>query len=158
MGFGLRIPAHHGHQCQKVSYCRLAQLLQTCFCSVWSHLPHQQNFPWLLVSVCGTPAGIPRKEKRNRTPARHHLWITSNGTLLQHSCLENPIDGGAWWAAIYGVAQSWTRLKRLSSSSSSSNGERTWNPRKPLACQANKAGTNRWLFPGVRETWARLHI
>ena len=37
-----------------------------------------------------------------------------------HSCLENPMDGGAWWAAIYGVAQSRTRLKRLSSSSSSS--------------------------------------
>ena len=35
-------------------------------------------------------------------------------------CLENPRDGGAWWAAVYGVAQSWTRLKRLSSSSSSS--------------------------------------
>lgn len=115
MGFGLRIPAHHGHQCQKVSYCRLAQLLQTCFCSVWSHLPHQQNFPWLLVSVCGTPAGIPRKEKRNRTPARHHLWIISSG-------------------------------------------ERTWNPRKLPAGQANKAGTNRWLFPGVRETWAQLRI
>ena len=30
---------------------------------------------------------------------------------LQRSCLENPRDGGAWWAAIYGVAQSWTRLK-----------------------------------------------
>ena len=41
-----------------------------------------------------------------------------NGTPLQYSCLENPMDGGAWWAAIYGVAQSWTRLKRLSSSSS----------------------------------------
>ena len=37
----------------------------------------------------------------------------------QYSCLENPRDGGAWWAAIYGVAQSRTRLKRLSSSSSS---------------------------------------
>ena len=40
---------------------------------------------------------------------------------LQCSCLENPRDGGAWWAAFYGVAQSWTRLKRLSSSSSSSS-------------------------------------
>ena len=40
-----------------------------------------------------------------------------NGTLLQYSCLENPVDGGAWWAAVYGVAQSRTRLKRLSSSS-----------------------------------------
>ena len=38
---------------------------------------------------------------------------------LQCSCLENPRDGGAWWAAVYGVAQSRTRLKRLSSSSSS---------------------------------------
>ena len=42
-----------------------------------------------------------------------------NGNPLQCSCLENPRDCGAWWAAVYGVAQSWTRLKRLSSSSSS---------------------------------------
>ena len=40
-----------------------------------------------------------------------------NGNPLQCSCLENPRDGGAWWAAIHGVAQSWTRLKQLSSSS-----------------------------------------
>ena len=40
-----------------------------------------------------------------------------NGNLLQYSCLENPRDGGAWWAAFYGVAQSWTQLKHLSSSS-----------------------------------------
>ena len=43
-----------------------------------------------------------------------------NGTPLQCSCLENPRDGGAWWAAVYGVAQSQTRLKWLSRSSSSS--------------------------------------
>ena len=58
-----------------------------------------------------------------------HDWATSlslslscigegNGNQVQYSCLENPRDGGAWWAAIYGVAQSWTRLKWLSSSSS----------------------------------------
>ena len=41
-----------------------------------------------------------------------------NGNSLQYSCLENPRDGGAWWAAIYGVTQSRTRLKWLSSSSS----------------------------------------
>ena len=45
-----------------------------------------------------------------------------NGTPLQYPYLENPRDGGAWWAAVSGVAQSWTRLKRLSSSSSSSKG------------------------------------
>ena len=56
-----------------------------------------------------------------------HDWATSlsiscigegNGNPLQCSCLENPRDWGAWWAAVYGVAQSQTRLKRLSSSSS----------------------------------------
>ena len=41
-----------------------------------------------------------------------------NGNPLQCSCLESPRDGEAWWAAVYGVAQSRTRLKRLSSSSS----------------------------------------
>ena len=42
-----------------------------------------------------------------------------NGNPLQYSCLENPRDGGAWLASINGIAQSWTRLKQLSSSSSS---------------------------------------
>ena len=40
--------------------------------------------------------------------------------ILYSSCLENPRDGGAWWASVYGVAQSRTRLEQLSSSSSSS--------------------------------------
>ena len=42
-----------------------------------------------------------------------------NGNPLQYSCLETPMDRGAWWAAVPGVAQSWTRLTRLSSSSNS---------------------------------------
>ena len=53
------------------------------------------------------------------TLARKHG--EGNGTRLQHSCLENPMDRGAWWAAVYGVTQSRTRLKRLSSNSSSSS-------------------------------------
>ena len=40
-----------------------------------------------------------------------------NGNPLQCSCLENPRDGGAWWAAVYGVAQSLTQLKQLSRNS-----------------------------------------
>ena len=44
-----------------------------------------------------------------------------NGNPLQCSCLENPRDGGVWWATVYGVAQSQTRLKRLSNSSNSSS-------------------------------------
>ena len=36
-----------------------------------------------------------------------------NGNALQYSCLENPVDGGAWWAAVQRVTQSWTRLKQF---------------------------------------------
>ena len=48
-----------------------------------------------------------------------------NGTPLQYSCLENPRDSRAWWAAVSGVAQSWTWLKRLSSSRSSKKSDNT---------------------------------
>ena len=46
----------------------------------------------------------------------HSLVGEGNGNPLQRSCLENPRDGGAWWAAVYGITQSWIWLKRLSSS------------------------------------------
>ena len=63
---------------------------------------------------------IPRTEER----LPFHFSLShigeGNGNPLQCSCLENPRDGGAWWAAFYGVTQSRTQLKRLSSSSSSS--------------------------------------
>ena len=55
-------------------------------------------------------------------PTKFHLVKAigeGNGNPLQCSCLENPRDSGAWWAAVYGVTQSWTLLKQLSSSSSS---------------------------------------
>ena len=55
-------------------------------------------------------------------PLHFHFSLScigeGNGNSLQCSCLENPRDRGAWWTAIYGVAQSRTRLERLSSSSS----------------------------------------
>ena len=47
-----------------------------------------------------------------------NIFGAGNGNPLLCSCLENPRDRGAWWAAVYGVAQSQTELKRLSSSSS----------------------------------------
>ena len=47
------------------------------------------------------------------------IFREGSGNPLKCSCLENPRDWGAWWAAVYGVAQSRTQLKRLSSSSSS---------------------------------------
>ena len=51
---------------------------------------------------------------------QHRTGGEGNGNPLQYSCLENPRDRGAWWASVYGVAKSQTRLMRLSSSSSSS--------------------------------------
>ena len=51
------------------------------------------------------------------TERLHFHALEGNGNPLQCSCLENPRDRGAWWAAIYGVAQSRTQLKQLSSSS-----------------------------------------
>ena len=82
-----------------------------------------------------TPVLLPGKSHGRRSlvgcspwcPQRvRHDWATSlsrtgegKGNPLQCSCLENPRDGRAWWALVYGVAQSRTRLKQLSSSSSS---------------------------------------
>ena len=65
----------------------------------------------------------PRGHEESDTTERLHFHFSlsrvgeGNGNPLQCSCLENPRDGGAWWASVYGVAQSRTRLKRLSSSS-----------------------------------------
>ena len=81
-----------------------------------------------------TPVFLPGKSHRRRslvgcspwgswgshTTERLHFHFSlscigeGNGNPLQCSCLENPRDGGAWWAAVYGVAQSWTWLKWLS--------------------------------------------
>ena len=68
-----------------------------------------------------------RKESGTTERLHFHFSLScigeGNGNPLQCSCLENPRDGGVWWAAVYGVAQSWTRLKWLSSSSSSSSSD-----------------------------------
>ena len=61
------------------------------------------------------------REESDSTERRHFHFSLScigegNGNPLQCSCLENPRDGGAWWGAVYGVAQRQTWLKRLSSS------------------------------------------
>ena len=73
--------------------------------------------------MCCSPWG--HKELATTERLHFHFSLScigeGNGNPLQYSCLENPRDGAAWWAAIYGVPQSQTQLKRLSSSSSSSS-------------------------------------
>ena len=100
---------------------------QSCFIfTYWKAMaPHSSTLAWK----------IPWTEEPGRlqswghwgldTTERLHFHFSlscigeGNGNPLQCSCLENPRDGGAWWAAVYGVTQSRTRLKWLSSSSSS---------------------------------------
>ena len=76
---------------------------------------------WRSLEGC-SPRG--REESDTTEPLHFHFSLSctgeGNGTPLQCSCLENPRDRGASWAAVYGVAQSRTRLKQLSSSSSES--------------------------------------
>ena len=65
------------------------------------------------------------------------------GNPPQYSCLENPRDRGAWWAAVYGVAQSQTRLKRLSSSSSRDD--------RAEKAMAPHSSTLAWKIPWMEE-------
>ena len=111
------------------------QYTYTCYrtktkMSWWPHLPEKA-----MASQSSAPAWrIPWTEEPGRLQTMGslgvgHNWATErlhfslsctgegNGNSLQCSCLENPRDGGTWWAGIYGVAQSQTRLKQLSSSS-----------------------------------------
>ena len=87
--------------------------------------PHSSTLAWKIPSM-EEPGGLQSMGSRSVG----HDWATSlsfftfmhgrrKSNPLQCSCLENPRDGGAWWAAVYGVAQSRTWLKQLSSSSSS---------------------------------------
>ena len=80
-------------------------------------LPGKSHIQRSLVG-CG-PWGHEELNTTERLP--FHFWLScigeENGNPLQCSCLENPRDGGTWWAAVCGVAQSQTRLKWLSSSS-----------------------------------------
>ena len=87
--------------------------------------PHSSTLvwkiPWRRSPVGCSPWG---REESDMTEGLHfHFSLAcigeGNGNPLQCSCLENPRDNRAWWAAIYGVAQSQTQVKRLSSSSSS---------------------------------------
>ena len=84
--------------------------------------PHSSSLAWIIPWM-EKPGGLQSMGSlRVDTTERLHFHFSlsctgeGNGNPLQCSCLENPRDGGAWWAAVYGVAQSQTRLKRLSSS------------------------------------------
>ena len=81
-----------------------------------------------------------------------------NGTPLQYSCLENPMDGGAWWAAVHGVAKSRTRLSDFTFTFSlSCIGEGNGNPLQ-CSCLDNPRGRRAWWADvyGVTQSRTRL--
>ena len=96
-----------------------------CMQSQWHPTPALlpgKSHGWRSLVGC-SPWG---REESDRTERLHFPFSLScigegNGNALQCSRLENPRDGGIWWAAVYGVAQSRTQLKRCSSSSNSSD-------------------------------------
>ena len=83
---------------------------------------------WRSLVGC-SPWGREESDTTERLPFHFSLSCIGegNGSPLQCSCLENPGDGGAWWAAVSGVAQSRPRMKRLSSSSSSNAHHGAWH-------------------------------
>ena len=81
-----------------------------------------------------------------------------NGTLLQYSCLENPMDGGAWWAAVHGAAKSRTRLSDFTFTFSlSCIGKGNGNPLQ-CSCLENPRGRGAWWADvyGVTQSRTRL--
>ena len=90
-------------------------------CSLWGHKESSMTERLNWTELNGAHKTIVIRSSFNKL--HFHFSFScigkGNGNPLQYSCLENPRDRGAWWAAIYGVAQSWTWLKWLSSNSSS---------------------------------------
>ena len=108
------------------SFCFLLSIIcPNCTCiSEKAMAPHSSTLPgkshgWRSLVGC-SPWGHWESDTTERLHFHFSLSCIGegNGNPLQCSCLESPRDGGAWWAAIYGVTQSQTRLKWLSSSSS----------------------------------------
>ena len=90
----------------------------------------------------------------------HYLpWIffEGDGTPLQYSCLENPMDRGAWWAAVHGVAEGRTQLSDLLSLFTFMHWRREWQP-TPVFWPGESQGWGAWWAAvyGVAQSWTWL--
>ena len=105
-----RILEMHGNQ-------ETSNLKQSCVSYIYRYRLSSTlawKIPWSLVGC--SPWGHEELDTTERLHFHFSLSCTGegNGNPLQYSCLENPRDGGTWWAAVYGVTQSQTRLKQFS--------------------------------------------
>ena len=82
----------------------------------------------------------------------------SNGNPLQYSCLENPMDGGAWWAAVHGVAKSRTRLSNFTFSFHFHALEKEMATHSNYSCLENPRDGGAWgaAVYGVAQSWIQL--
>ena len=80
-----------------------------------------------------------------------------NGTPLQYSCLENPMDGGAWWAAVHGVANSWTQLSDFTFTFYFHALEKEMTTHSSVLAWRTRDGGAWWAAVyGVAQSWKRL--
>ena len=101
---------------------------------------HVQEYSWCIIYT-GFPGGLDGKDSacnagdRGSIPGSGRCPGEGNGSPLQHSCLENPMDRGAWRGAVHGVAKSQTQLKWLSTQHSRTLfvPTQTWKPPKWLS-------------------------
>ena len=112
-------------------------------------LPGKSHGRWSLVGC--SPRGREESDMTERLHFHFSLLCIGegNGNPLRCSCLENPRDGGAWLAAVSGIAQSRTQLKRLSSRSSSSNPLQYSGLENSMDCSLTGL-LPPWDFPGKK--------
>ena len=115
-----------------------------CFVGLPRHASHKFFQPSGIISL--TLLLYPWGKWGRKRREKYHLLGTcygeGDGTPLQYSCLENPMDGGAWWAAVLGVAKSWTRLSDFHFSLSHI-GEQNGNPLQ-CSCLENPRDGGAW--------------
>ena len=129
-------------QSDSVLHCIYTYLCTYIWGRQWQSTPvllPGKSHGWKSLVGC-SPWGCKESDTTERLHFHFSLSCIGEGNVnpVQCSCLENPRDGGAWWAAIYGVAQSWTQLKRLSSNSRYTEGFPGGASGKELACQGRR--------------------
>ena len=102
----------HRHQWQRPSVTEQVSAVAKAWVSACSKLASRQRRPLVYFTYRGNKERGPGSRS-----SRVKVWMNlepvigeGDGTPLQYSCLENPMDGGSWWAAVHGVVEGWTRL------------------------------------------------
>ena len=134
--------------------CQFRRSKRCRFNSWVRKIPWRRAWQPTLVFLLGESHG--QRSLQDYSPQSHKELDTTeatyregNGTPLQYSCLENPMDGGAWWAAVYGVAKSRTRLSDFTF---------TFHLHALEKVMATHSSVLAWRIPGMGEPGALLSM